>query len=435
MNIKQIWGLSLFSAMVLFCVILFYIYPNRQPPKEIEIYFADRFTEAHRMLIDRYNAQHKGSIKVVPIDFTMSEYSTDARKEILARSLRGEDDAIDLLAVDLIWVHRFAKWCEPLGQYFSVAERERFTDPALRTCYHEGELVAVPFYLVQGVMYYRQDLLERLPHGKLLLNELSHGIPWTKLLSYQKQLHWKGPYYIFPAADYEGMVCSYIELLLSLRPNYFETVGFRFDTPEAKQALQFLVDLVHRFHATPPEVSDFTETPSYEYFLKHDGLFLRGWTSYEKDYFYNPPVDTSKQYHLKKAPLPFLDGGKSTSLFGGWNLMVSKASTKKEAVIDFVKYLLSDDAQEVLYKTGGFYPVINSFYTDSSCLRRYPEIPKLKELINSGVHRPLHENYTKYSKIMARYFSLAIKGGMSVDEALRRAQVSIESEKNVVSGM
>ena len=433
MNAKQIWGVSLFSVIIMLYVAIYYVYPNRPQKKEIEIYFAERLTEAHRILIDRYNATHAGSIKVVPIDFPMSDFSTDTRKEILARSLRGDDDGIDLLAVDLIWVHRFTKWCEPLGKYFTVGERDRLIEPALRTCYHEGELVAVPLFLVQGVMYYREDLLKKLPGGKRLMNDLPHGITWSKFLSYQKRFNWHGPYFIYPAADYEGMICSYIEILLSLKPQYFETIGFRFDTPEAKRALQLLVDLVHRDKATPPDVSDFTDTPSYEYFIRHDGLFLRGWTSYDKDFSY-VPIDTFKQSRLRKTLLPFPDGGTPTSLFGGWNLMVSKASTKKGAVIDFVKYLLSNEAQEVFYRIGGFYPVIKAFYDDSTYLNRYPEIRESKELLKCGVHRPLQENYTKYSKIMARYFALAIKGDIPVNEALRRVQAAIESEKNLTTG-
>jgi ABC-type glycerol-3-phosphate transport system substrate-binding protein len=223
-------------------------------------------------------------------------------------------------------------------------------------------------------------------------------------------------------------------MLLSLRPDYFETVGFRFDTPEARKALQLLVDLIHTYKASPPVVSDFTETPSYEYFIRNDGLFLRGWTSYDRD-FTRTPVDAAKQEHLRKAPIPYPDGGRPTSLFGGWDLMVSKASTKKEAVIDFVKFLLSDRAQEVFYATGGFYPITNSFYNDSTFLKKYPEIQLAKDLMKNGVHRPFQENYTKYSKIMARYFYLAIKGDLSVDEALRRVHASIESEKGLMTGM
>ena len=113
---------------------------------------------------------------------------------------------------------------------------------------------------------------------------------------------------------------------------------------------------------------------------------------------------------------------------GGWNLMMAKASTKKAAVVDFVKYLLSDESQEIFYSKGGHYPVINSFYVDSTYRSRFPEIPVINDLLKSGVHRPIQENYTKYSKFMSRYFSLAILGKISVDQAMQRVHTAIESE-------
>ena len=108
--------------------------------------------------------------------------------------------------------------------------------------------------------------------------------------------------------------------------------------------------------------------------------------------------------------------------------MMAKSSQKKAAVVDFVRFLLSDESQEVFYTKGGHYPVISSFYEDSTYRSRFPEIPLINDLMKSAVHRPIQENYTKYSKIMSRYFSLAILGKMSVDQAMERVQASIESE-------
>jgi ABC-type glycerol-3-phosphate transport system substrate-binding protein len=433
MTSKQLIGIGLLAALVFLYVLAFYIFSHRTQKSVTEIHFADRVTEAHRILIDKYNSTHAGSVKVIPIDFPLEDFSTDGRKEVLARSLRGEDDAIDLLAVDIIWVHRFAKWCEPLGKYFTDEERKGITETALRTCYHEGELVAVPLDRVQGVMYYREDLLKRFPDGEKAIEMVKKGITWPDFLKLKTRLMTKGPFYIFPAADFEGLICSYIEILLSLRPNYFETVGFQFDMPEAKTALQLLVDLVHRYHVTPPVVSNFTDVSSYEYFIRNDGLFIRGWTSYDKD-FMNAPIDHNKEKNLKKAPIPYLSEGKPTYVFGGWNLMMSKSSTKKEAVIDFVKFLLSDESQEIFYTKGGYCPVTNSFYNDSTYRQRYPEICTMKDMMAYGVYRPMQDNYTKYSKIMARYFYLAILGKMSVEKALQSVQASIEAEGSQTRG-
>jgi multiple sugar transport system substrate-binding protein len=427
MSSKQLIGIGILAVIVLLYVSVFYYFAHKPQRAVVEIHFADRITEAHRILIDKYNTLRAGSIKVIPIDFPLEDFSTDGRKEVLARSLRGEDDAIDLLAVDLIWVHRFAKWCEPLGKYFTEEERQGFTETALRTCYDDGELVAVPLDRVQGVMYYREDLLKQLPGGVKAIEAVGKGITWPEFIKLKNQLNVKNPFYIFPASDFEGLICSYIEILLSLHPNYFENVGFRFDTPEAKKALQLLVDLVHKFQVTPPVVSNFTDVSSYEYFIRNDGLFVRGWTSYDKD-FKNTTLDHKKEKHLKKAPIPHLTEGKMAYVFGGWNLMVSKASANKEAVIDFVKFLLSDESQEIFYTTSGWCPVTNSFYNDSTYRQRYPEICTIKDMMAYGVDRPMQANYTKYSKIMARYFYLAILGKISVDKALQSVHISIESE-------
>jgi multiple sugar transport system substrate-binding protein len=322
-----------------------------------------------------------------------------------------------------------------MGQYFSEDERRRFFKPALNTCYDEGELVAIPLEMVQSMLYYREDLLQKYPEGQRIAADLKKGMNWTEFLKIKKRLQWKSDFYIYPAADYEGLICGYIEILLSMNPKYFETTGFRFDTPEAAAALQLLVDFVQKDSITPPAAAHFTEVPSFEYFIRHDGLFLRGWTSYDKDFKNDNTVDSVKEQHLAEAPLPYMPGGKSISLFGGWNLMIAKSSAKKEAAVDFVKFLLSNESQEIFYTKGGYSPVINSFYSDSVFLRKYPKVAMIKRLLQFGVHRPLEDNYTKYSQIMARYFNLAIMNKITVASAMRQVQISIESEKNVTRGM
>lgn len=425
---KQLYGIVTLVAVVLGYVAVFTIVLHRPAPSSLELYFADRMTDAHLLLIERYNKLHEGKVKVVPVHFPTSEFSTDTRKEVLARSLRGEDDAIDIFAVDIIGVQRFAKWSEPLEPYFSEEERNRLLPIALRTCIADGELVAMPLDLVQGVMYYREDLVIKNPGGKKFIAKLEKGITWEEFFAATSPWKDKHPVYIFPASDYEGFVCSYIENLLSLKPDYFETIGFRFTTPEGRRALQYLVDLVQTHHLSPPLVTSFTEINSFQYFIQNDGLFIRGWTIYDKD-FELEPVDKEKQRHLRKAMLPHPAGGKPAALFGGWNLMVSKSSKKKEAAIQFLKYLLENESQEILYREGGYYPVIRSFYSDSSFNKRYPEIATMKRFMEHGVLRPVQENYTRYSKIMARQFSSAVAGKVSVDAALREVQRAIDIEE------
>ena len=432
-TIKQLkWTSGVFILVVLglLYLVLYSLFVRQPVPGVTEIYFADRITDAHRILIERYNRLNAGKIRVIPVDFPNIDFSTNERKEILARSLRGAEDGIDLIAVDLVWVKRFARWCEPLGKYFSAEELARIIPDALYSCHGDSELVAVPLDMVQTSLYYREDLLKSLPGGDDAIRELQDDMTWPDFLKLKLKLGYQGPFYVFPAADYEGFICNYIENLLSLKPDYFSTVGFNFDTPEGKRALQQMVDLLHKDRASPAVVTSFTEAPSYEYFIRNNGLFLRGWTTYDMD-FNDQPYDREKQQHMKKAPPPYLPGGRPASLFGGWDLMMSQFSKKKEAVVDFVKFLLRDDSQEVFYSESRYYPVVTSFYEDSTSLRKYPEIAGIRELLKTGVHRPAVKNYTNYSKIMSHYFSLAIRNKISVDEAVEGATRDINADQSL----
>ncbi len=425
---KHVIGMVVLLFVVLGYVGVFTFFSHTPPHNTLELYFADRITEAHLKIIEEFNRQHEGKIKVVPVHFSPNEFSTDTRKEVLARSLRGEDDAIDIFAVDIIGVHRFAKWSEPLEQYFTHEERDRILPIALKTCYYNKELVAMPLDLVQAVMYYREDLIAQHPQAKELKRKLEVGMTWDEFIAFGQQLKGNNPFYIFPASDYEGFVCSYIENLLSLKPDYFETIGFRFTTPEGRMALQYLVNLVQHYKLSPPVVTSFTEMNSFQYYIQNDGYFIRGWTTYDKD-FESEPVDTVKQRFLRKSMLPYPAGGKPAALFGGWNLMISKSSKKKEAAIKFLKFILTEPSQENLYRLAGYSPVIKAFYTDTLYTQRYPELVHLKKFMEYGILRPLQENYTRYSKIMARYFSLAVAGKISVDTALRETQQAIDQEE------
>ena len=430
-KIKQTWGLLFLLFVAVTYLIIFFLLNSSKKSDVIEIYFADRVTAAHKILIDKYNKLNEGKIKVIPIDFPNFDFSTNERKEMLARSLRGRGDGIDLFAVDLIWVQRFAKWCEPLDKYFSDDEKGKILKSALESCYYEGELVAVPLDLVQGVIYYREDLLKRFKGGDNIIRRINNDITWNEFIKLKNEIKPSTPYYIFPATDYEGLICCFMELLLSLNRNYFSEEGFNLNTYEAEKSLQLLVDFVNKNKATPEIVTEFTEIPSYEYFINSDALFIRGWPSYDKD-FKESPFDPEKESHLKKIPIPHFDSGIPTSIFGGWNLMVSKFSNKKEITVDFMKFLLKNESQEIFYRESGYYPIVNSFYENPEYLKKYPEIESFKNFMKTGVHRPAHDDYTRYSKIMSFYFKKAIQNKISVKQALVECTNAIQTDKVMI---
>ena len=390
-----------------------------------EVYFADRLTEAHRLLIDEYNRRNEGRVKIVPIDFPNEDFTTNERKEILARFLRGEGDGIDVFAVDVIWVQRFARWSEPLDQYFSKEELTGILEDGLRSCYKDGKLVAVPFALVRGVLLYREDILRSMPGGDRMIKKVQEGITWEEFARFGEKLRGQRPYYLFPAAAYEGLMCVFNEVLLGLQPDYYAVHGFNFETPEAARALRLLVDLVQTSHVTPEEVTGMTEVSSYEYFLRNDACFIRGWTSYHRDF---PELKGEKRL-IRKAPLPHFADGTAAATMGGWNLMVSKFSSEKPEAIAFVKFLLEKSSQEIIFTKAGYFPPVRALYEEEPYTKSYPELTDFRQMSAHGVHRPSHPNYTRYSEILAQQISQAIRGRVTVEEALRQSTIAIESEQ------
>ncbi|MEW5799531.1 MAG: extracellular solute-binding protein [Bacteroidota bacterium] len=393
-----------------------------------KVYFADHISPAHRVVIEQFNKKYAGRIEVVAVDLPFGKFSTNERKELLARSLRSKSDRLDVFSVDYIWTPRFAKWCVDLSPYFSDEEQQRIISPAMQSCIRDGKLVAMPIYIDIGMMYYRKDIIAQLPNAEVFQNKLRSSISWNELLAAGAALKYKGrPYYVFQANDYEGLICNYFEIIKSLDSNAFRNNSIDLRSPVAKKAMQFLVDLIYRQQLSPKQVAEFDENKSYEHMLENDGVFVRGWPNFLEN-FRKVYGDTSKFRHIGRAALPHFDGQKATSVYGGWNLMVSKFSTKKDAAIEFVRYLQTEEAQKTMFEMGGYIPVNQSVYRDTLYRRQHPDLTYYRTLVDNGFHRPFLEDYTRISDIIAHFAHRAIKKEISVDEALEQASVMIESK-------
>lgn len=429
----QLGGIILI-VVALMIYILIPLHPQvTSEHKEVVIHFADNISGAHQKLIDRFNEKYKGEIRVETIDLPFNKFSTNERKELLTRTLRSKSKRIDVFSVDQIWVKRFAKWCEPLGKYFDINERAKFLKYPYESCLDEKELMAIPLYLDISVMYYRKDILKKLPTFDEIKTKLDSSITWEDFIELKMKLseYNDNPFYIFQAANYEGLICSYFELLLNQDRKYFGEDNIRFNTPEGKKALSLLVDLVNKYNLTPKIVTDFKEHMSYDYFIKNNGVFLRGWPSFDSDYK-SLIRDSLIEKKLRKVPLPHFEGSKPSMVFGGWNLMISKFSDNKPGVIKFIKFLVEENSQKTLYEVGSYFPVIKSLYNDEKFHKRNPGFTDRAKLLKYGVHRPFREDYTKISDVVSYFVRKAMLKEIGIEEALAKIDEYIKSSKTLI---
>lgn len=391
-----------------------------------KIYFADHISDAYREVIKEFNAKYKGRIEVIPVHLPFEKFTTNERKELLTRYLRSKNDRIDIFAVDQIWVPRFAKWAAYPNNILSEFVQDSVLETPAKTCYYNGKLVAVPLYTDIGLLYYRKDLLERSDNYKFIEKGLKESITWDEFIKLSTQIPGNNPFYIFQADDYEGLVCSFIELLSEQNKELYENGILTLQSDEAKRALTLLVDLVNKYQVSPKIVTQLRENSSNNYFIKNDGIFLRGWPSFLRE-VNREFKGSAKIKQINMAAIPHFKGCKPVSIIGGWNLMVSRYSEKKTEAMEFLKFMLSKSTQRKLYEKGGYVPVASSIYHDPVFLSRSNNLQFYYKLIDNGVLRPSLENYTKISDILSYYIYLAIKQEISVDEALSKATEMINS--------
>ncbi len=416
---------------ILFFVLIYFLFPikieNQEESKEVVIKYADNITSAHQIIIDKFNEEYKGKIRVQSINLPFSKFSTNERKELLTRSLRSKSDKLDVFAIDLIWSARFAKWAEPLDKYIPEEEIIKLLPKALESCVVNNNIIAMPIYLDIGVLYYRRDYIQALPNGKKIEEKLKNSITWEDFFELSKSFDSEqNPFYIFPADNYEGLVCSFFEILLNHNEHFFKITPYNWNTEEVKNTFIHLSNIINKYKITPQIVTDYRENSCYDFFIYNHGVFLRGWASFPKE-SQALLESIQKAKLIEQVALPHLKGAKSASTIGGWNMMLSKYSENKEEAAEFIKFIIKENSQKIFYENGALLPVISSIYEDEEFASLHPSLKKNKKFLDNGVHRPILDNYTKISDVISFYANKIMKNQIDVDSAVTKTNQALIS--------
>lgn len=392
---------------------------------EVNVYYVDNISEAHQQIIDNFNKLHKGKIKVIPIDIPFYKFSTNERKELLIRSLRSESKRIDIFAADLVWVGRFSKWAEPLEKYFSREELSNLLPIAYETCTFDNKLIALPLYLDVSVMYYRKDFISKIPGSPQIKEKLDNSITWKEFIKLAQNTNFGSKFYTFPADEYEGLICSFNDLVLSADPAFYNAeINFRKNA--AIRSAKLMHDLTNKYIISDKKIVNFREKNAFSFFYENDGLFLRGWQSFKKD-TKNLDQSAKKGAVVGVTRLPHFENGEVGSTLGGWNLMLTKNSSHKKEAIAFMKFFLKKESQKILYSVGSYLPVTKEIYSDPEFNELNPDLAFNKELLDEGVLRPKLKGYTKISDVLSHYLRATIAGEISPKAAMEKAQFEISN--------
>jgi multiple sugar transport system substrate-binding protein len=347
---------------------------------------------------------------------------TDTMHNQYATYLIAEDDSIDIYSIDVIWPPEFgsAGWAVPLDDWFTPEERAKFLKGPLAACTYKGHIYAIPWYSDAGVLFYRKDLLDEAG--------LAPPKTWQEMVSIAKRLqNEKRNGLVFQAAQYEGLVCDFLEYVWGNGGDVLDADGrVVLDSPENIAALQFLSDVINKEHITPPGILTYHEDESAQAFQSGGAVFLRSWP-----YIWGNTQKPGEPLLGKVgiAPFPHNDrpGVQSAACLGGWNIMISRYSRHPKEAWMFTQFLTSYEIQRDRLIQANQLPTREAAYLDPAVLARHPQAKDFLEVFRLARPRPVTPYYSKLSDILQIQVHRALSLECSPGEALKTAADQIRA--------
>ena len=374
-----------------------------------------------RQVVDEYNAS-QSKIKVNYRELPPPASSTEVHQQ-LVQSLARKDDSLDVFTQDIIWIAEFAGagWTLPLDDYIDASERANYFPGLIKGCTWDGKLTALPWWVDSGMLYYRKDLLDSAG--------LQVPTTWDELTTSAKTLQSSGKAqfgFLWQGKQAEVLVCDLVEFVGSAGGAILSADGKTVQIADApaQKAVQFMVDTMNVSKISPRDLLSWDEEPSRRPFTSGQAAFLRNWS-----YIYGVcqnPQESKVVDKVGVAPLPAFSGGTSAACLGGYQLGVNAASTKKEAAIEFAKWMSSPATQLKLATGMGLAPTRSAVFDEAELNKVNPFMVKLKDVFTGGTPRPVTPKYPQVSLVLQSQVSQALATG-DVKGALEASKSQIQA--------
>ncbi|MEV5392250.1 ABC transporter substrate-binding protein [Nocardia farcinica] len=362
-----------------------------------------------KQLIERWNASHPDE------QVTFKEQSNDASQQYddLVEHMRSKQSDYDVVALDVPWTAEFAAkgWIQPLKDSFAI-DTSTLLSPTVASATYNNTLYAAPRNTNGGLLFYRKDLVPEPPKT------------WNEMLGQCRIARENNiGCYAGQFAPYEGLTVNTSEVINAFGGSFVGSDGKTptVDSPQARAGLNTLVT-AYKNGDIPQEAVTFKEPESANAFTQGRLLFLRAWPSTFGDAGAESSLVKDK---FAVAPLPG-ENGVGASTLGGYNAAISAFSKHKATALDFLRFLISEDAQHII-ASGALPSVRASMYDDPALIAKMPYLPALKESIASAVPRPVTPFYPAVSKAIQDNAYAALTGAKSVDDAIIGMQKGIET--------
>jgi multiple sugar transport system substrate-binding protein len=354
----------------------------------------------------------------------------DAIYDQMSTRFAAADASYDIFNTDYNWVPEFAQGGHLVPLDNLVGADDDFLPKALDVVRYRGALYAVPQTVHPHLLWYRRDLFDA---AGLRPPETADEWLAAARRFHGRQVDGRSVYgWAAQAVQGYGNVHTWLTFLYSFGGETFTdftTLQPTLHTPEALEATQFWAEMMRY---TPPGIDDYTYDETIA--AAAAGLVatcLHGsWGAFAVD---DPATSqTVGRWEFVKVPR----ARASVPHLAEWVVAVSSYSAKREAALEFIRYLESpeNDVRQALLGAGD--PVRASSYADVRLtearvegypdLRRFRRHAQVLEAMQTAKPRPLFTHEEQWETVISRYLSAVRIGECSAREALAKAQADVE---------
>ncbi|UWF60810.1 ABC transporter substrate-binding protein [Brucella sp. 2716] len=363
-------------------------------------------------------------VNIISMPSSSSEQFSQYRLWLAA----GNSD-VDVYQTDIVWAPQLS------DQFIDLTEATKDVTGAhfpsiIASQTVNGKLVALPFYTDAPALFYRKDLLEK--YNKPVPKTWDEMAATAKDIMEKERADGKADLwgFVFQGNAYEGLTCNALEWIKSSGGGQIVEPDGEISVNNEKAAAA--IDRARGWIGTisPQGVLGYQEEESRGVWQTGNAVFMRNWPYV---YALSNSADSAVKGKFDVAPLPAMaEGEPPASALGGWNLAVSKYSTKQDAAIALVKFLASPAVQKAEAVELSRLPTIEALYDDKDVIAAQPFMANWKPIFQNAVPRPSAATKVKYNEVSSKFWTAVHKtlaGSGTAAENLELLEVELTELK------
>jgi trehalose/maltose transport system substrate-binding protein len=367
----------------------------------------------------------------IQVKFIVGPESMTDRLQLYLDALERKSSTPDVLYTDVVWPGVLAEYTVDLKPY--TADEVKLVMPtALQNNTVDGRLVAMPFNVEVGLLYYRTDLLAKYgfrkpPETWDELAQMARRIQAGERAQGRKNF-WG---YVWQGAPYEGLTCNALEWQASSGGGkIIEDDGtITVNNPQTVKALKMGKSWVGTI--SPPSVLAFKEADARNIWDSGNAAFRRDWVWRGNSTLRVPDAAEAGKFGTS---LPPSGGAGHVSVLGGQSVAVSKFSVHPREAAELVRYLTSREVQMWHWQRGSMLPVLTEFYEDPQYLASRPGFERMKDIVTGGATtRPSTISGRHYAEVSRAYYS-AVHSVLTGEVTAEKAMADLEAELVKITG-